>query len=252
MKNIKLARKYFSQIDSSLRLYFNNFDSVEDVNVEKLLDLLHTREYLIGQYYMSEGKYEDAEKVFESLRDNIREELISTQPYCFLTRRLGILKIYNNKVNEAIMHFQNIYEYSKELEDDWYYIYGLDLIITALKNNPLKALFLINMFDKERANILSCDGEKQLKVNYYTNLVYFANSNKTFEEYKSILKRYMNITNDTDLKAAALHNLAVILYYEIKTHNKFIDEYEKKKKLLAESKEYPLIRSDEDKYDIFI
>jgi hypothetical protein len=61
----------------------------------------------------------------------------------------------------------------------------------------------------------------------------------------------MNLTNDPGFKSQCLHNLAVILQYEIKTHNKFIDDVIERKKQLEEykkSKEY----NNEEKYDLLI
>ena len=171
MKN-KISKKFFCQIDKEFKQYLNNFHSMDIVNIETLLDVIHTKEYLLGQYYMKERDYENAEKIFNKIKKRLRGELITTYPYCFIIRRLGILKLYNMKLNEAIMEFQNIYEYSKGLKDNWYYIYGLELIKSTLKNLPLKALFIINMLNKEKENILVCGGDKQNMVDYYTNVIY--------------------------------------------------------------------------------
>ncbi len=79
-------------------------------------------------------------------------------------------------------------------------------------------------------------------------MVYFANDQRTFEEYKNILKRLINCNSDYNFKSEALHNLSVILYYEIKTHNKFIDEYTESKNKIEEHKNNPFNRTDEEKY----
>jgi hypothetical protein len=171
MKN-KLTKKFFCKIHKEFKSYLNNFHSIDVVEVQSLMDLIHTKEYLLGQYYMKERDYESAEKVFIKIKSRLREDLITTHPYCFIIRRLGILKIYNRKLNEAIIEFQNIYEYSKELKDNWYYIYGIDLITTALKNLPLKALFLVNSFSNGKDEILRCGGDRQVMVDYYTNVIF--------------------------------------------------------------------------------
>ena len=58
---------------------------------------------------------------------------------------------------------------------------------------------------------------------------------RTFSEIKQNLKNTINDSKDSNIKTAAIHNLSVVLYYEIKTHNKFIEE---EKELNKRKEEY--------------
>ena len=58
---------------------------------------------------------------------------------------------------------------------------------------------------------------------------------RTFSEIKQILKNTINDLKDTLISSSAVHNLSIILYYEIKTHNKFIDQ---EKELISTKEEY--------------
>ena len=60
----------------------------------------------------------------------------------------------------------------------------------------------------------------------------------------------MNSINDPLFKSEALHNIAVILYYEIKTHNKFIDDVATRKQQIEQAKKAPQ-RTPEERYDYF-
>jgi hypothetical protein len=64
---------------------------------------------------------------------------------------------------------------------------------------------------------------------------------------KTSLKTLLNSIQDNNMKSEILHNLAVILYYEIKTHNKFLDEEIEHNKNIQQYKNNPIFH-DESRY----
>ena len=52
---------------------------------------------------------------------------------------------------------------------------------------------------------------------------------RSYEEIKTLLRKAINFTSDPNVKATILQNLSVILYYECKSHNKYVENYKKMK-----------------------
>jgi len=52
---------------------------------------------------------------------------------------------------------------------------------------------------------------------------------RSYEEIKTLLRKAINFTSDPSVKATILHNLSIILYYECKSHNKYVENYKKTK-----------------------
>jgi hypothetical protein len=140
-----------SLIDPNFKLYLTRFYSMKDKRINTTLDLIHSKEYILGNYFLYINKYQEASEVFEDMKSHLRSDYIASHIYCVILRRLGLSRLRISDFKEGLLEFDNIFEYSKqnnELEKDLQMSTTIELMKIYLLYNSKKANYIVNNFNK--------------------------------------------------------------------------------------------------------
>jgi len=120
------------------------------MNLESLTkpsQLFHIKEFIQGFLDMHENKLKEAENYFQKLKENLRETHVSTYPYSLIIRRLGIVKLQQNKIKEGLIEIENFFEFSNLESHNPEYKFNaiLDLIKTYIYYDSSKVNYIIKI-----------------------------------------------------------------------------------------------------------
>lgn len=121
--------------------------SIKNINLAALKrpeQLFFIREFIEGFIKMNSNKNKEAEVHFENLKEILRKTHIASYPYSLIIRRLGIVKLQQNKIKEGLLEMENFFEFSKiETHNPEYQFNALlDLLKSYIYYNSSKVSFL--------------------------------------------------------------------------------------------------------------
>jgi hypothetical protein len=166
-------RYYHSEIDRDFQSYLHQFQSINNMQINNVLDLIHSKEYLLGNYFLYKKNYEAACQIFNEMKVHLRGQYIASHLYCIVLRRLGISKLKLNSHKEGLLEFDNIYEYSKNkirFDESLHSNSVIELLKTYLLYNSKKGGYILTKFNKGLDHV-DINTQNQALFQYYNTVI---------------------------------------------------------------------------------
>jgi hypothetical protein len=124
---------------------FNQLITANDQHIS-IKDFVYTKEAITINYLIMNNNFSNAENELKKIKSEFRSKTKHPELYCFILRRLGIVRIKSNKIKEGLLDLENVYELCKNLNEvdiNMKFNSILDLILAYLKYENKKVFRIL-------------------------------------------------------------------------------------------------------------
>lgn len=144
------------------------------INLINLIEFIQCREFLEANYNLLKKNYKKSEEKFLHIKNILRNTgYLGSYINNINLRRLGISKIMQNKFSEGLLELENVFEYSKEIENfDKIYRFNsmIELLKTYILFFPSKASDFSDKILKDEIELKLLDINQLAELNHYISV----------------------------------------------------------------------------------